>query len=311
MKVSQTKSFARLVNRNLMALSKNKVALLLPLIPIVITIIAHIALIDSYLIDYLKSIIPSTLMVSDEKCRVFINNWFSTNFVAIVTITYSMAGGVQAVEDKQYGSVKGILSLPIRRGMISSSYVFSSVILGAVIGIIAFIASLAFLALSGQFLVSLTEVALSVATIILMAIVAGLLSNILASFIKTTGIFNAFITVFSLFFAFSIGAIIPLSSLPADVNNLFFTFAFTEAATLLRSLAFTSNIINLMGYSRSEVYESVLRAFDGEVVFYGTYMTSAGIIVAILINIIALIIAFVLLKSLFILYRTKRVKHFK
>lgn len=311
MKVSQTKSFARLVNRNLMALSKNKVALLLPIIPIVITIIAHIALIDSYLIDYLKSIIPSTLMVSDEKCRVFINNWFSTNFVAIVTITYSMAGGVQAVEDKQYGAVKGILSLPIRRGLISSSYVFSSVILGAVIGIIAFIASLAFLALSGQFLISLTEVALSIATIILMAILAGLLSNILASFIKTTGIFNALITVFSLFFAFSIGAIIPLASLPADVNNLFFTFAFTEAATLLRSLAFTSNIINLMGYSRSEVYESVLRAFDGEVVFYGTYMTNGGIIVAILINIIALIIAFVLVKSLFILYRTKRVKHFK
>lgn len=311
MKVSQTKSFARLVKRNLIAICKNKVALLLPLIPIVITIIAHIALIDSYLIGYLKSVIPSTLMVSDEKCRIFINNWFSTNFVTIVTITYSMVGGVQAVEDKQFGAVKGILSLPIRRSLISTSYIFSSVILGVAIGMIALAASLSFLVLSGQFLVSITEVALSIATIILIAIVAGLLSNIIASFIKTTGIFNALITVFSLFFAFSIGGIIPLATLPADVNSFFFTFAFTEAAALLRSMTFTSNIINLMGYSRSEVYELILHAFDGEVVFYRTYMSSGGVFVALLINIFALTIVFVLEKSLFILYRNKRSKHKK
>lgn len=309
MRVSQTKSFVRLVNRNLMALCKNKVALLLPLIPLVIMMIVHIALIDGFLIGYLKSVIPSTLMVSDAKCRTFINNWFSTNFIAIVTITYSMVGGVQAVEDKQYGAVKGILSLPIRRSTISASYVFSSVILGFAIGMIALAASMSFLALSGQFFVSIAEVALSIATILLIAIAASLFSNIIASFIKTTGIFNALITVFSLFFAFSIGAIIPLAVLPSEVSQVFSYFAFSEATSLLRRMTFTSNIINLMGSSSSEVYGRILHAFDGEVIIDGIRMSSGGIIVAMLINIIALIAVFIIEKSLFIVYRSIRGKH--
>lgn len=308
MRVTQIRSFARLVNRNLMALCKNKVALLLPLIPIVITIIVHVVLIDSYLIDYLKSVIPSTLMVSDAKCRTFINNWFSTNFIAIVTITYSMVGGVQAVEDKQYGAVKGILSLPIRRSTVSASYVFSSVILGAAIGMIALAMSLSFLALSGKFLVSIAEVALSIAVILLIAISAGLFSNIIASLIKTTGIFNALITVFSLFFVFSIGAVVPLAILPTGINQLFSFFVFSEASSLLRNITFTSNIINLMGYSSSEVYGAILHAFDGEVIIDGIRMSNGNIILAMSINIGVLTTIFVIEKSLFTVYRSLRRK---
>lgn len=309
MKVSQVKSFARLVNRNLMALCKNKAALLLPIIPLMITIIAHIALIDGYLIDYLKSVIPTTLMVSDAKCRAFINNWFSTSFVAIVTITYSMVGGVQVVEDKQYGAVKGIFSLPVRRSSISASYVLSSVIFGVVIGMVALATSMAFLALNGKFFVSLDEVALSVATLILMSIASSLFSKILASFIKTTGIFNALIAVFSVFFAFSIGAIVPLASLPIGISQPFSFFTFYETTSLLRNMTFMSNIINLMGYSSNEVYGAVLYAFDGEVIIDGVRMSNGGIILVMLINIIALLGIFVLEKCISILYRFKRGKN--
>lgn len=309
MRVSQVKSFARLVNRNLMALCKNKAALLLPIIPLMITIIVHIALIDGYLIDYLKSVIPSTLMASDAKCRAFINNWFSTSFVAIVTITYSMVGGVQVVEDKQYGAVKGILSLPIRRCSISASYVLASVIFGVAIGMVALATSMAFLALSGKFFVSIAEVALSAATLILMSIAASIFSNILATFIKTTGIFNALIAVFSVFFAFSIGAIVPIASLPAGISKLFSFFTFYETTSLLRNMTFMSNIINLMGYSTSEVYDTILHAFDGEVLIDGMRMSNGSIILVMLINILVLLGIFVIEKCISILYGSKRGKN--
>lgn len=305
MKVSQVKSFARLVNRNLMAICKNKAALLLPIIPLIITIIVHIALIDGYLIDYLKSVIPSTLMVSDAKCRTFINNWFSSSFVAIVTITYSMVGGVQVVEDKQYGAIKGILSLPIRRGSVSGSYVLSSVIFGIAIGMVALATSMAFLALSGKFYVSIAEVALSGATLILMSIAASIFSNILASFIKTTGIFNALIAVFSVFFAFSIGALVPLASLPTGISQLLSFLTFYETTSLLRNMTFMSNMINLMGYSSSEVYGTILHAFDGEVIIDGMRMSNGSIIVVMLINIIILLGVFIIEKSISIIYRSR------
>lgn len=309
MKVSQAKSFARLVNRNLMALCKNKAALLLPIIPLIITIVIHIALIDGYLIDYLKSIIPSTLIVSDAKCRAFINNWFSTSFVAIVTITYSMVGGVQVVEDKQYGAVKGILSLPIRRSSITASYVVSSIIFGIGIGMVALATSLAFLALSGKFFVSIAEVALSAATLILMSTATSIISNILASFIKTTSIFNALIAVFSVFFAFSIGAIVPIASLPTGIGHIFSYFSFYETTSLLRNMTFMSNMINLMGYSSSEVYGTILHAFDGEVMIDGIRMSSGSIIVVMLINIIILLGIFIVVKIISVLYRSKRGKN--
>ena len=144
----------------------------------------------------------------------FINNWMISGVMAVSCISVAFNANAIMIRDKEHGAINDVLSSPVKRWVVFTSYIISCFIITFVICGVVLAISLIYLACTGGFMMSFGDLLAVLGITMLSIISASVLAVLFASFLKTQSALTSFTSVMSAGIGFLIGAYLPVSQMP-------------------------------------------------------------------------------------------------
>lgn len=286
--------FRALVSRHLKVFFKNKLTLLFSLMVPVITLIIYMiflrslemSMVDEVLKQY-ESLPGYAAIVSASTGLV--DTWMFGGLLGVSCISVSLNSCYIIIRDRESGVNRDFISSPISRKTIIFSYLCVNVLITFIINLVMLAICLILLGAMGNFHLSFVNI-LGILFILIVSIIsASLLTILLTSFIKTEGIFNSIIAIFSAALGFLIGAYMPMKMLPMATSYICLFFPGTYSVSLLRTF-FMNDQINYIytamingGMSEAQALETITtisKDFSYNVNFFGIEMNFGFMLLA-------------------------------
>lgn len=296
--------FFALMSRHMKVFFKNKLTLLFALMVPGITIVIYMVFLRSLEMGMVGEVLKTYESLPGYNAIVsastgLVDSWMFGGLLGVSCISVSLNSCYIIIRDRESGVNRDFVSSPISRRTVLASYLVVNVIITFIINLVMLVISLILLGVYGNFHLSFVN-GLGIGFVMLISIISASFTTVfLTSFIKTEGIFNSIIAIFSAALGFLIGAYMPLKMLPRAASYICLFFPGTYSVSMFREF-FMADQINYcldtmiaQGVSKEEALttiSSIKQDFSSNVNFFGFEMNLGYMILALVVFVIIFIV---------------------
>ncbi len=212
------------------------------------------------------------LAVDDDAVHAFIDGWMLAGVLAVSCITVSFCAQYLMINDREGGAMQDMLTSPIKRGVLSVSYLIVNIVITAVIvGTITAIAFV-YLAATGWYL-SGADVGKIIGMLILSVLSASLFTTIICMLFRTQSAHGGASGILSAAIGFFIGAYMPIAIFPKAIQYFVLFMPGTYSAGVLRNVfmrgAMDGILSELPAPAAESVRQGLLESFSMQMDAFG------------------------------------------
>lgn len=286
-------ALAALSKRALKIFLLDKAAVLFSLLAPLILLLLYALFLGDVQIAAVKSGLPDGVTLSDEAIKAFIDSWVAAGVMSVGCITVSLSANTVMVQDRERGLTRDALASPVSGGVVALGYFLYNFIVTLFICTLVFAVCLVYLAISGSFFMSASDVFAAYGVTVLSCLSSTLINVFISGFFRTNAAFSAFVGIVSAVVGFVIGAYMPVGVLPSYVRYATCLFPGSYSAGLFRSF-FMSGALKSLAGENVGIYSSLAASYAAEFDFFGispgvgamSAVLAGTVIVFLIINII-------------------------
>jgi len=277
-----------LIKRNLMVYFKDVQAVIFSLLTSIIVFVLYLLFLKGSFVSAITDAMRGLeSFVAAEDVEMFANTILLSGIMGSALITVSFATLNTFVRDKETRIAEDVLTTPISRSKIVTSYFLSSSIASTLMTSFIFTVGLVILSASGKVYMTAADVAKSYGAIALGAVSATAFLMIIVTFFKDTAASAGFFGILSAAAGFVIGAYIPISEFSSGVKTICYIFPASHVTVILRNtlmngvLGHMNDCIN--GLDNGEFVKAMKNVFGFRTELFGNTLSLAnsGIYVAV------------------------------
>ena len=219
------KGLLGLVKRNLMVYFKDVQAVIFSLLTSIIVFVLYLLFLKGSFVSAITDAMRGLEnFIAEEDVQMFANTILLSGIMGSALITVSFACLNTFVKDKETRIVEDVLTTPVSRSKILTSYFVSSSVASTLLTSFIFTVGLVILNASGEVYMSGADIVKSYGAIALGAVSATAFLMIIVTFFKDTAASAAFFGILSAAAGFVIGAYIPISEFSSGVKTICYIF---------------------------------------------------------------------------------------
>lgn len=231
--------FFALLSRHFKVFFKNKLTLLFALMVPSITLVVYMVFLRSLEMSMVEEVLATySSLPGFEHIKAassgLVDSWMFGGLLGVSCISVSLNSCYIIIRDRESGVNRDFISSPISTKTVFVSYLVVNVLITFVINFVMLIICMILLGAYGNFHLSFVNALGIIFTMLISIISASTLTIFLTSFIKTEGIFNSIIAIFSAALGFLIGAYMPLKMLPKAASYICLFFPGTYSVSMFR-----------------------------------------------------------------------------
>lgn len=259
----------QLCKRNLKLFFVDKAGVFFSMLAPIIVLMLYILFLGDLQVQSVVSSVPEGIALNEKAVQAYVDCWMIAGVLSISCITVSLGANTVMILDKTKGVLNDFISSPVKRWVITASYFISNFITTIIISCITFFICLIYLALSGGWYLSFTDVLLTFTTILLSSASATLLTVFACGFIRTEAAFSGLIGIISAVIGFFIGAYMPMSIMPKALQYISSLLPGTHSAGLFRNYLMSGALDNLGKGLPQELLDAIADIFSMRVNLFG------------------------------------------
>lgn len=237
-------ALAHLVRRGVKIFLSDKMSVFLSLLAPLIILFLYLMFLGDIQYDSVKSALEG-IEVRDEAVHAFIDGWMLAGVLATSCITVSFCAQTVMIADRERGAVQDMLTSPVKRGVLSVSYLVVNFIITLVLTTAVAIVALIYLAASGWYLNG-TDIGKLIGILLLSVLSASLFSTIVSMFIRTQSAHGGASGILSAAIGFFIGAYMPMAMFPKAIQYIVLFIPGTYSAGIFRNIFMRGSLNGIM-----------------------------------------------------------------
>lgn len=236
-----------LVKRNVLLYFRDKISVFFSMLSVMIIIGLYVL--------FLGRMVESSGEVAGENARFLTDSWIMAGVIATATITTTLGGLGQMVDDLSRKINRDFETAPIERWKIVISYAISSVVIGVIMSIFTFILAEVYIIAYGGGFVGFGALLRVLGVVILSTVASSSFLFFFVSMIKTMNAYSTISTIVGTLIGFLMGIYVPVGALPNAIQSFIKVFPFSHSASLIRQIMI-NEVIDLE-YLPREVSETL------------------------------------------------------
>lgn len=257
--------FVSLVQRNYKIFLRNKTNVFLSFLTVIIVISLYVIFLQKLQLDSIETVVPVT-----NEIKVMVNEWMVSGVLSITAVTTTLGVFGIYVRDLEMKANADFLTTAVSRPAIQFSYCISSLLIGFVFTLSAFICCQLFLAASGGSFFSWAENMQIIGLIGISVLLSSVLNLFIVLFVKTQSAFATVNTIIGTMIGFLCGVYVPIGVLPGFVQKIIYLFPVSHGTMLFRNI--------MMGDSIEKVFPSEEAAREYMIMF-GVQYEVGGVLI--------------------------------
>ncbi len=265
-----------LIIRNIKMFFADKGMLFTSMITPLILLVLYATFLSGIFKDSIISSTPPGFTLPEEVVDAAVAGQLISSLVAVSCVTVAFCSNMLCVQDKVSGARNDINCAPVKSSAVSISYYAATAVSTVIVLLIALAACLVYAKVVGWYM-SLTDILLLIADILLLVLFGTALSSIVNIFIKTEGQMSAVGTIISAGYGFICGAYMPIASFGAGLQNALKFLPGTYGTSLVRNHALRGVFAHMSDLGVPEDFlNEIMKALDCKLSFFGTEVTNTG-----------------------------------
>ncbi len=184
-----------------------------------------------------------------ERAKEIMDNWVMAGVLAITSMTTTLGMLGTMVKDRADRIEKDFFVAPVKRWQIAGGYMLSAYIVGVVMSMIALVAAEIYIAVNDGELMSLHNIARTLAVILLNTFMNTSIALFLVSLFQSINAYTTVNIVLGTLIGFLTGIYLPIGSYPQGVQWIIKLFPVSHGALIFRNI--------MMEPVMEEVFDSV------------------------------------------------------
>lgn len=292
------RTFFQMVKRNIKIFFKDKGVLFTSLItPIILLVLYATFLAKVYKSSFMSSL-PEGFEVSEKLINGMVSGELFSSLLAVSCVTVAFCANMIMVTDKVTGARKDMLVSPVKKSVLAGSYYVGTLATTIIVSLVAMVASLIYVAITGWFL-SFGDCMLLLVDIILLTMFGTALSSLINMFLHSQGQISAVGTIVSAGYGFICGAYMPISQFSDGLQKVIMFLPGTYGTSLLRNHALRGVFAEMSNSNfPPEVVEAVKDSVDCNLYFFDTKVSIGAMYAVLTISVAVIVGAYILLNGL-------------
>ncbi len=291
------KTLGIIIKRNTKLFFKDKGLFFTSLITPLILLLLYATFLANVYRDSLQSMFPQGVSVPKELLEGCVAGQLMSSLLAVSCVTVSFCSNMLMVQDKVSGAQKDFLITPVKRHALAVGYYVATTISTLIICVIALLATLLYVKLTGWYL-STTDVLLLLLDIFILVAFGTALSSVINFFLTSQGQISAVGSIVSSCYGFVCGAYMPLSSFSEGLRNALMFLPGTYGTSLIRNQALNGVFTEMENYLPEQAITAVKDAIDCNIYFFGEKVELGTLYLVVCLSVAVLICTYVLLNVL-------------
>ena len=259
--------------RNLKIFLKDKANIFFALLSPLIVLGLYILFLGRIQTDGLLSALQEMGVSGGEKeIRSFADCWMLSGVMASACITVPLCACGVMVQDRNRGIRADLAASPVPGWMPPAAYFFSVVAAGLIIGFAVLVICLVWLAATGSWFLSVTDVLVLLGTLVLSVLSSSTLLVFVVGFLRTEGAFTGLNVILGTVIGFLIGAYMPLSVFPTGVQYVTLFVPGSYSAGIFRNCFMNGALDNIAQNISPEFADALASQYALKLNFFGTDM---------------------------------------
>lgn len=259
--------------RNLKIFLKDKANIFFALLAPLIVLGLYILFLSRIQTDGLLSALQEMGVSGGEKeIRSFADCWMLSGVMASACITVPLCACGVMVQDRNRGIRADLAASPVPGWMPPAAYFFSVVAAGLIIGFAVLVICLVWLAATGSWFLSVTDVLVLLGTLVLSVLSSSTLLVFVVGFLRTEGAFTGLNVILGTVIGFLIGAYMPLSVLPTGVQYVTLFVPGSYSAGIFRNCFMNGALDNIAQNISPAFADALASQYALKLNFFGTDM---------------------------------------
>ncbi len=259
--------------RNLKIFLKDKANIFFALLSPLIVLGLYILFLGRIQTDGLLSALQEMGVSGGEKeIRSFADCWMLSGVMASACITVPLCACGVMVQDRNRGIRADLAASPVPGWMPPAAYFFSVVAAGLIIGFAVLVICLVWLAATGSWFLSVTDVLVLLGTLALSVLSSSTLLVFVVGFLRTEGAFTGLNVILGTVIGFLIGAYMPLSVFPTSVQYVTLFVPGSYSAGIFRNCFMNGALDNIAQNISPAFADALASQYALKLNFFGTDM---------------------------------------
>ncbi len=281
-----------LIERNLKVFFRDRTSVFFSLLAVLMILLLYMLFLGDVMMSDFRGV-PGAKALSDS--------WIMSGILAVISVTTVLGAFGTMVDDRAHHIIKDFSASPLSRGKLAGSYIVSAFTVGALMTLLAFALSEAYIVARGGTPLSLAQTGAMIALIFLSALSNTAMLAFLVSFLKSQTAFGTASSLVGTLIGFLAGIYLPVGMLPSAIQMLVKLVPVSHAALLMRNV--------MMAAPMKEVFagapDATAAAFENSM---GLSYSIGGTEISAVVSVLILVCAAVLFYALSILRFAKKEK---
>lgn len=287
--------------RNAKVFLKDKMAVFLSLLTQIIILGLFLLFIKNSYVDGINEALGGLKdKVTDADTETLVNSWMISGVIGTSVITSTLSALNVMVSDKQHKIDFDYNASSVKGSVIVMSYFSGAVLCSLITSFTLLAAGLIFVAATGVFLLTITDVLLLIGLVLLGSVSSTIILMTIISFFKKDSTYSAFSVLLSTLVGFIVGAYFPVSQLSETTQTIVNLVPGAQITGMIRSILVSPAIDRidkaLGGMDQGIFKEAASKMFCIKLNIFGTQIDTGFML---LYSVIAILVFTVLNIALF------------
>lgn len=294
-------AYRGLTTRNAKVFLKDKMAVFLSLLTQIIILGLFLLFIKNSYVDGINEALGGLKdKVTDADIETLVNSWMISGVIGTSVITSTLSALNVMVSDKQHKIDFDYNASSVKGSVIVMSYFSGAVLCSLITSFTLLAAGLIFVAATGVFLLTITDVLLLIGLVLLGSVSSTIILMTIISFFKKDSTYSAFSVLLSTLVGFIVGAYFPVSQLSETTQTIVNLVPGAQITGMIRSILVSPAIDRidkaLGGMDQGIFKEAASKMFCIKLNIFGTQIDTGFML---LYSVIAILVFTVLNIALF------------
>lgn len=262
------KTLLILIKRNIKIFFKDRGMFFTSLITPAILLVLYTTFLKGIYKDTFISNIPEGFKVSDSIIDALVSGQLISSILAVSCVTVAFCSNFLMVQDKYNGTLKDLLTSPVRPSVLAVGYYAANLISTLIICYAAYGMSMAYVISVGCYM-SVEDAVFLFLDVTLLTLFGSALSSVINFFLSSQGQISAVGTIISAGYGFICGAYMPISSFGGTLQKILGFLPGTYGTALVRNHSLRGALAELESQGvPAEVITSFSDALDCNIYFF-------------------------------------------
>ncbi len=294
-------AYRGLTKRNAKVFLKDKMAVFLSLLTQIIILGLFLLFIKNSYVDGINEALGDLKdKVTDADIETLVNSWMISGVIGTSVITSTLSALNVMVSDKQHKIDFDYNASSVKGSVVVMSYFSGAVLCSLITSFTLLAAGLIFVAATGVFLLTITDVLLLIGLVLLGSVSSTIILMTIISFFKKDSTYSAFSVLLSTLVGFIVGAYFPVSQLSETTQTIVNLVPGAQITGMIRSILVSPAIDRidkaLGGMDQGIFREAASKMFCIKLNIFGTQIDTGFML---LYSVIAILVFTVLNIALF------------